>query len=212
MVGEAVDRSEPVSFILYWGKGPRAHVGEPDVACLDYLASLARRVSEVYTAGASIELILTDTHATLNGHAQSSIEQYFTEIGAQATAHGFSTKRLSELTTVAQAAGACRVAEGTAPDELTLDRLSSSAGKWYRGEGTARDGALKYFHMNMIEKRAVEFGFPRSVFVTFNGSELRSLFPDNLPVFYMYSLRRGFSVKPWFLPVNEPTISSADPA
>ena len=35
-----------------------------------------------------------------------------------------------------------------------------------------------------------------------NGSELRSLFPERLPVFYMYSLRRGTCVKPWFLPAQ----------
>ena len=29
----------------------------------------------------------------------------------------------------------------------------------------------------MIEKRAVELAFPRSIFVTFNGSEFRCLFP-----------------------------------
>jgi hypothetical protein len=53
--------------------------------------------------------------------------------------------------------------------------------------------------MNMIERRAVELAFPRSIFVTFNGSEFRGLFPQRLPIFYMYSLRRGVSVKPWFL-------------
>jgi hypothetical protein len=45
----------------------------------------------------------------------------------------------------------------------------------------------------------VEISYPRSVFITFNGSEVRDLFPDSLPVFYMYSLKRGFSVKPWFI-------------
>ena len=39
-----------------------------------------------------------------------------------------------------------------------------------------------------------------SIFITFNGSEFRCLFPERLPIFYMYSLRRGVSVKPWFLP------------
>src|SRR5260370_41864797 len=54
--------------------------------------------------------------------------------------------------------------------------------------------------MNMVERRAVELAFPRSIFITFNCSELRSLFPEHLPIFYMYSLRRGTGVKPWFLP------------
>ena len=57
--------------------------------------------------------------------------------------------------------------------------------------------------MNMVEKRAVQFAFPRSIFVTFNGSEYRSLFPDRMPIFYMYSLRRGTGVKPWFLPAPQ---------
>jgi hypothetical protein len=53
--------------------------------------------------------------------------------------------------------------------------------------------------MNMIEKRAVELAFPRAIFITFSGSHLRCLFPARLPIFYMYSMRRGTSVKPWFL-------------
>jgi hypothetical protein len=80
-----------------------------------------------------------------------------------------------------------------------LRRLAESARKWYRGEGTAEQGALQYYRMNMVEKRAVEIAFPRAIFITFNGSDLRSLFPTRLPIFFMYSLRRGMSVKPWFV-------------
>ena len=54
----------------------------------------------------------------------------------------------------------------------------------------------------MIEKQAVEAAFPDAVFVTFNGSGLRPLFPDRMPVFYMYSVRRGVAVKPWFMPAE----------
>ena len=45
-----------------------------------------------------------------------------------------------------------------------------------------------------------ELAFPNAVFITFNGSEFRCLFPDRMPIFYMYSLKRGVAVKPWFLP------------
>jgi hypothetical protein len=62
----------------------------------------------------------------------------------------------------------------------------------------------------MIEKRAVEFAFPRAIFVTFNGSEYRCLFPEHMPIFYMYSLRRGMGVKPWFLPAPAPSAAPAD--
>jgi hypothetical protein len=200
-VSEAVGRGEPVSFILYWGKGPRARAGAPEVECLDYLAALSGRVREAYPAGAAIELIFTDTHAGLNGHTREAIGHYFAEIEAKARQRGFATQWLSELVRAAEASDECAIDDRPASEEL-LQHLSTSAGKWYRGEGTALDGALKYYQMNMIEKRAVELAFPRSIFVTFNGSDLRCLFPDRLPVFYMYSLRRGVSVKPWFLPAT----------
>jgi L-tyrosine isonitrile synthase len=86
--------------------------------------------------------------------------------------------------------------------EETLRRLCASATKWFRGVGSVEDGARRYYQMNMVERRAVELAFPRSIFVTFSGSELRDLFPRGLPIFFMYSLRRGISTKPWFLPAE----------
>ena len=53
--------------------------------------------------------------------------------------------------------------------------------------------------MNMIEKRAVEHAFTGSTFITFNGGEMRDLFPENMAIVYMYSVRRGVAVKPWFI-------------
>jgi hypothetical protein len=202
MISEAISLGEPVSFILYWGKGPRCRLGEPDIDCLDYLGALAQRVRKVYEPGAAVKLIFTDTHAKLNGYAPLGVREYFAEVEACAGERGFETCVLSQLTRSAAAVAARAASDDIVPEE-TLQRLSASARKWYRGDGTAGQGALKYFQMNMIEKRAVELAFPRSIFVTFNGSDLRSLFPDYLPIFYMYSLRRGVSVKPWFLPAPE---------
>jgi hypothetical protein len=200
-ISQSIALREPVSFVLYWGKGPRCSIGEPDIACLDFLAALARRVREAYAPGAAIKLIFTDTHAQLNGHAQADIHAYFAAVESCAGERGFETCWLGQLTRSAQTVPTGAPDDDVVPEE-TLERLSASAEKWYRGDGTAGQGALKYYQMNMIEKRAVERAFPGSIFVTFNGSELRSLFPDRLPVFYMYSLRRGVSIKPWFLPAE----------
>jgi L-tyrosine isonitrile synthase len=197
-VSGAISRGEPVSFVLYWGKGPRCRPAEPELQCLDYLAAMAGRVREAYAPGAAIKLIFTDTHAELNGHSRDCIRAYFARVGMAAADRGFGWCRLSELTAKAKMI-ASDPDDEVAPED-TLLRLSNSARKWYRGGGTAEEGALNYYQMNMIEKRTVELAFPRSIFVTFSGSELRSLFPKGLPIFYMYSVRRGISSKPWFLP------------
>jgi L-tyrosine isonitrile synthase len=198
IVAEAISLERPISFVLYWGKGPRCRPAEPEVQCLDFLAGMTNRMRQVYAPGAVVELICTDTHATLNGHSADCIRAYFAAVSQVAGQRGFQCCRLSDLTR-AQTSAALEPDDEIVPED-TLARLANSARKWYRGEGPAEQGALDYYQMNMIEKRAVELAFPRSIFVTFSGSELRSLFPKCLPIFYMYSVRRGVSSKPWFLP------------
>jgi hypothetical protein len=199
-IAHAVHRKEPIPFVLYWGKGPRHQAGKPEATCLNYLSSFADRILSVYEKGAALRLICTDTHATLNGHSPTAIDDYFGSIRVKAQAHGFTDCRLADLVRTAQEAGKAQAIDIIDPDQETVQRLSESAAKWYRGEGSASKGAIEYYRMNMIEKRAVEFAFPHAVFITFNGGEFRSLFPDHMPVFYMYSIKRGVAVKPWFLP------------
>jgi L-tyrosine isonitrile synthase len=206
-ISAAIALEAPIRFVLYWGKGPRCNLGLPDIECLDYLAALARRVRAVHAPGAAIKLIFTDTHAALNGHSPAGLRGYFGEIDIKARQYGFETCWLGHIIRAAGAAATSDPADDALPDE-TLRRLAESAKKWYRGEGTAEQGALKYYRMNMIEKRAVEIAFPRSIFITFNGSDLRNLFPTQLPIFFMYSLRRGTSVKPWFV-ASDATVEMA---
>ena len=196
-VARAVTEEEKISFVLYWGKGPRSEIAAPDLLCLDYLAALGARIKGSYSQGAEISLVLTDTHASLNGHSKENISTYFSDVDCEALKRGFRTFLLSEVT----GAVGNYVSEQSCspPSEAVLQRLVGSAERWYRGDGHPIDGARKYYQMNMIERRAIEHFFPTSIFVTFNGSDQRDLFPEALPIFYMYSLRRGTSIKPWFL-------------
>ncbi|MGI4765183.1 MAG: hypothetical protein ACRYGP_08990 [Janthinobacterium lividum] len=202
VVTHAVTLTAPIPFVLYWGKGPRTEVAAPDLACLDYLASMAARIRAAYGAGASVRLILTDTHAKLNGHAVEAADAYFAGIAGAAAARGFATVRLSTL--VATAADGGRPESDVAPTGAVLDNLVACAAKWYRGEGSTEGGAVEYYRMNMVERRAVEHAYPQAIFATFNNSEFRELFPATMPIFYMYSLKRGVGVKPWFMPADEP--------
>lgn len=197
-VERAVLRREPLSFVLYWGKGPRSTVEGYELQCLDYLASLADRVSDAYHGGASMKLVMTDTHAELNGHAKENVARYFGEVAEAASQRNFTCYLLADL--CAAAAPHIGSVEEELPTGETLENLARSAMRWYRGDGTPEQGARRYYAMNMVERRVIEHFFPSSIFVTFNGNELRPLFPKRLPIFYMYSLKRGTAVKPWFLP------------
>ena len=195
-IERAMSAQAAVPFVLYWGKGLRSGLAQPDRQCMDFINTVSQRIAELYAPGASMTLILTDTHARLNGHPEEAIESYFSQVAAAAAERGFKTRFLSDVVAESHIEGAepCEV-----QSEL-MSRLAHCASKWYRGEETSDAGARRYFEMNMVEKRAVETAFPDSVFVTFNGGEMRELFPSALPIFYMYSLKRGTSVKPWFMP------------
>lgn len=197
VVRRSVLAGAPVSFVLYWGKGPRDEIAAADLQCINYLASLADRVRLAHAPGVRITLVFTDTHAKLNGHAREATLAYFSAVEEQARLSGFDACLLGDLVVAARI---CRGPEDITetPDPVIMRALRKSAARWYRGEGGTEIGALEYYKSNMAEKRAVELAFPQSIFITFNGSALRKLFPENMPVFYMYSLRRGVAVKPWF--------------
>ncbi len=195
-IARAIAFNEPVPFIMYWGKGPRPTMAKPDVDCIAFLDAMLDRVREVYAHGAGLKLLFTDTHALLNGHAPDAVRAYFGEIGHYVRERGIESCWLGD---VLRTSG---LAESKAEDEMPQElgeRLTASARKWYFGDGTVEEGALRYYRANMIERRAVEAVYPHSIMITFNTSALRALLPLGLPVFYMYSMRRGLSVKPWFV-------------
>jgi len=204
VIADAIAARTAIPFVLYWGKGPRHETGPYEIQCLDFLGALAARIKNVYAPGAAIKLILTDTHAELNGHCREHIRQYFDDVTAIAGQRGFETCWLGDLVKAAGNLAAAAPLDDAVSAEM-LGKLMASAEKWYHGGGTAKEGALCYLRMNLIEQRVVERTFPGAIFVTFNGSELRGLFPRQLPIFYMYSLRRGMAVKPWFLPCETKT-------
>lgn len=200
VIADAVEAKAPLRFVLYWGKGPRSRTGRPETACLDLLRDMVRRIEAVHAPGVILTLIATDTHARHNGHCQTAIRTYFAEVAGAAYARGFSFCFLSAVVDWADV-DPDEADEPLAP-ELEV-KLRVCAAKWYRGEGSVADGAEAYYKLNMIERKAVEIVFPGAIFLTHNSSEFRDLFPVGLPVFYMYSMRKGISVKPWFVADND---------
>jgi L-tyrosine isonitrile synthase len=198
-IAEAHARRAPIPFVQYWGKGLRPTLATPELTCLDFLDSMLSRVVEVYEPGAELTLVFTDTHAALNGHTAASIHSYYQDLVQATRGRRFKTCLLSDLVSAAGLPPDVAPEPQLPPPDL-LAELRISAAKWFKGEGSADEGAIRYFQANMLERKVMERAFSRSIFVTFNGSRLRRLFPDGLPIFYMFSLRHGISDKPWFLP------------
>ena len=194
----AIERQQTLGFVLYWGKGPRLKPADPERQCFAYLAGMRDRIAKASPRPVLVTLLATDTHARLNGYPESEIDGYYDAVKTEAWALGFDVRRLSSLLTDHSQA---IVAEE--PEAGLIDALTSSAAKWYRGDLSPLSAARTYFAMNMTEKRAVGAAYRSSIFVTFNSSKLRQLFPTELPIYYMYSMRKGIAVKPWFMPSRD---------
>lgn len=195
-VGNAIESECKIPFVLYWGKGPRSYACAPELDCLNFLTGFAERIKHAYPPGAIIDLVFTDTHARLNGHSQFAVDSYFRDVAKHSDPNLFRSSRLSHC--VESWAPEAEIFD--APSAGILDELEKSARKWFRGEATPRQAATRYFAMNMRERCAIEAAFPNAVFITFNGSKFRYLFPRGLPIFYMYSTKKGCAIKPWFMP------------
>lgn len=195
-ISNALEKRRPIPFVLYWGKGLRSHIVDAERLCLAFLDRMSQRIAAVYSPGAKIHLLFTDTHAALNGHDQSSIDAYFSEVEQAMPSPTFVSSRLSDV--VAKFTYDIPTETHAISDKL-LAKLEKSAQKWYKNESHYRKGAEEYYWQNMIERKAVEQEFSSYIFLTFNGSDMRELFPSALPIFYMYSIRKGTSSKPWFM-------------
>ncbi|NOU08119.1 MAG: hypothetical protein HOO99_18250, partial [Hyphomicrobiaceae bacterium] len=170
--------------------------------------AVGQSVANLYEHGARITLICTDTHAQLNGYSSTDSTRYFDAIRNAGARRGFECVKLSDLIL-----NNAEVVAGIDIDELPpnlLPVLSSSAAKWHGGGLAPVDAAKKYYMQNMREKRAVECAFPDAIFITFNSSKHRPLFPAKMPIFYMYALKKGIAKKPWFLDENgdDPTFAN----
>lgn len=192
---EAIDLRLPIPFVLYWGRGPRTKIGEPEKRSISFIRSLQERIVPIYALGAKFTLVLTDTHAALNGYEEEETTGYFNSVIDYSKHLGFEHRRMSEILS-------CNLSFPM-PSSLSLEeplaqRLTLSATRHFKGKGTPRQGAAAYYLQNQAERFAIAQEFPSAIFVTFNGKEFRSLFPESMPIFYSYSLCKGCSKKPWF--------------
>jgi len=200
-IGKATELNQAIPFVLYWGKGEKNLPDEAEKAAFKFLESLNERIKSVYASGAKFTLILTDTHAELNGLDDDGVREYYSAIQKLSSTSGFETIFMSEIAPLKEI-------EPDQYDSLQISDkvrsiLTTSAEKHYKGSNDYNSGAIKYFAQNQIEKVAVEKQFPDSVFLTYSGGDLNDIFP-NLPIFYMYSTQKGVSSKPWFISICEP--------
>ena len=194
----AVSREVPVPFLLYWGKGDRDAVSEAEQKALGLLNVLKERIQSVYPGGSQFTIILTDTHALLNGYPVDGIRDYQNSLQSLVQTQGMTLVPMSQIAEI-DIENLIREAQNVTIDSVLFPMLLDMCRKHFHRGQDFEGGAKMYFLANQREKSFVGEKYPGHVFLTYNASSLDALLPDALPIFHMYSIKRGISAKPWFI-------------
>ncbi len=178
-----IARQQPLPFVLYWAKGPY------DADCYDipklqgirFIHQHLSRLAEHYAHGIRLDVVVADTHETLNNNHVSDADMVkiahlfiraMGETGAFNAEH-LTISRLSNYTPMpdmqqldAQAASS----ELRHQPEL-LAAMAARAKHYYRGCTRDFDGemaACHYYELCKSEKDAVGAAFSNHIFLTYN--------------------------------------------
>lgn len=198
---------QPLEFISYWGAGYKSSISDADVKAMQRLREFVD-VSKAFDGlQATLQLILTDVHAFLNGKPKKRIESYLKEIENLAHSFGFKTIYSSELwrkygldmfeiSNKAKAIDILYLLDMQGVSHDLIKRLIASAEKHVE-QGNAADGLKRYLLACYTEREYFAREYKEAVFLTYNDPDMNFLTPP-LPTFPLSSFKRDTAVKPWF--------------
>lgn len=192
-----IQKKRPIPFVMYWGKGKKKTANTKEKEALAFLHKMLGGIKNIYPPGFTVKIIFTDTHATLNGYNENEIKQYYDSVSYLKTKYNFNFLYLSELVEYKEEVLLEKVEDIKINPKL-MNSLINSSKKHFKKEKDFVLGAKLYYLQNQIEKKIIDKTFSNSIFLTYNSNELDGILPEKIPLFYMYSLKKGTSIKPWF--------------
>lgn len=198
---QASAENKPILFLMYWGKGVRRCAGENEEKALKHLKNMFDSISSVHRPGCYLTIIATDTHINLNGY--DNVREYFDSLKVlvQKAAIPATLAYMSEIATLPPLEDVKRQASSLELNPQLLRELTDTAKK-HSMDTEPQLAAKAYFFCNQIEKEAVARRYHGHVFLSYNSNKHLDLLPASLPIFFMSSIRRGTTDKPWY---NKPS-------
>ncbi len=182
--------------MMYWGKGLRPLLATPEYACLDLSRHDASAGRRALSAGRKNDAGVHRHHASLNGHSQDRskpILRIWTPRRGQRGFGGVPPQRVDERR---RGRGRCwllRIIRRRSfwPDLRSAPR-NGSAVKAPPKRARCATSAPTWLSGVVLEQ-----ALPARRSSSFTGSgSCAALFPESMPIFYMFSVRHGTSDKP----------------
>ncbi len=226
---QALEDGSPVELLMFWGQGQRDYVAAPEEMAAEFLAIALGNISSRISNDVVLNLVFCDSHIKFNGYEYSEeyqkqvtqlIRDKFAEqsgnlvvkphlmsevAGYTPTKDGKSFKQYQEFE---------GMAASVELDPELQRSLTFAAMKNYKGQIEDPELAAKnYYLLNLFENGPLAEKFEGSIFLTYNNRLHKYITPEGMPTFYMNSLNKNTSMKPWFTDerIVEPATLSQSP-
>jgi hypothetical protein len=203
-VALAMARKRVVDVTMLWGVGTRNCVGIWEESALKHLGRLDSAVKKSWALGLGFTIIFADIHAGLNNIPHDIVKQYLESLRCLLTATPFDVK-LVLLSSLWGEAGfqiedvlSCARLTEKSTKSYNFPRLVESARKRFHG-GDPEKGARDYLAAREVDNKVITSFYPQAIHATYNDPEsMKWLQPSGVPVIYLWSIKKGRSMPPWF--------------
>src|ERR1035441_5774347 len=196
--------SDPISFIAYWGIGKKRKVGAAEKEAIAFQQEWLQRLQRLLLVPITVEFLLTDTHAKVNGIPDELANEYISSTTEFLVGYGYKSICMSEFLARGMSGRPSAIISeyvvdsndwAALPTAMTseLERLAHKRSAW----GEARSSAIEYYRQNIIESANISLVRPTDIFLTYQLPSMGFMTPC-LPHLHTY-VSSGRNVRrPWF--------------
>jgi hypothetical protein len=196
-----------LQFFVEWGLGAGSTFDAEDAAALDYLGettALLSRNAMPHTARGVVRILLTDSHAAVNGVSVRDQQTYAASVRDAALARSFEPLLISDV--IREHAGltvdellersACFEPEWASLSSFTRQELTRRAA--FRSKRDVPEIAARlYYCVSRLEGVILRSAFAGSIVVTYQTPNFAFLLPA-LPTIFMFVAKGRVTRRPWF--------------
>jgi len=195
----------PLRFLSYWGIGRKPQCGEPEARAFEFLNGWLDTLSEIAGLDHTVEFLLTDTHAAINGIPPDTARDYAESTRRFLDAHGHRSQLMSEWMREHTNRDPAAWLESFAIDEADWravphswkSALERCAALRVNGDKPPAIAARQYYAVNLAESVLIAHFLPGHALISYQNPELDFLLPP-LPKVYTYVGPKHRVRRPWF--------------
>lgn len=195
----------PLRFVSHWGIGGRCSCGQSEIRALDFLESWLDELSARIGLACTVDFLITDTHARINGVPPETAAHYAKSAMQLLESRGHHAFLMSDWLGSLDGDGAAAWREGYAVSdrewgqlpETWVRELRRCAALRIKNTHSVDESARRYYEANLVESALIGYYMPLHALISFQNPGVEFLLPP-LPKIHAYVGPDHLVKRPWF--------------